>query len=487
VNILGAIDDPALFGQHFRTGSWGAWRAFLAALFGLGLSDAEAAICRACTGRAEPPRGGFNEAWLICGRRAGKSFMLALVAVFLACFHDYRRYLGPGERGTVMVIATDRRQARTIFRYIRGLLRGAEMLWRLVERETADQIDLDTGVTIEVQTASFRTTRGYTIVACLADELAFWPTDDASDPDYAVLDAVRPGMGTIPNAMLLCASSPYAQRGALYDAFRRWYGRDDAPALVWKAATREMNPTFPQATIDAAYERDPQAAAADYGAEFRSDLESFITREALQACVSPGVLERAPVSGVGYFGFVDPSGGSSDSMTIAVAHRVREGDATVAVLDCIREVKPPFSPEGTVQQFAELLKSYGLRRVVGDRYGGEWPREQFRKYGVEYQVGGKAKSLLYATLLPTLNSRRVDLLDAPRVVQQFLSLERRVGRTGDVIDHPPGGHDDICNAVAGALVLAADTASDAVTCAPIIVTSPLGSARFDYGSDSQWG
>ena len=50
-----------------------------------------------------------------------------------------------------------------------------------------------------------------------------------------------------------------------------------------------------------------------------------------------------------------------------------------------RERRPPFSPDGVVQEFAELLKSYKVRRVVGDRYAGEWPRERFRVHGIEYR------------------------------------------------------------------------------------------------------
>jgi hypothetical protein len=474
VNILAAIDDPALFGQHFRAGSWGAWRTFLATLFGLPLSASEADIYRASTGRAELPVRGFNEAWLCCGRRAGKSFTLALIAVFLGCFHDYRAHLGPGERGTIMVIATDRRQARVIFRYIRGLLHGSEMLRRLIERETADQIDLVHAVTIEVQTASFRTTRGYTIVAALCDELAFWATDDAADPDYAILDALRPGMGTIPNAMLLCASSPYAQRGALFDAFRKYHGHDDAPVLIWRAATREVNPTLPQSTVDAAMERDPASAAAEYLAQFRNDVQGFVSREVVEGCVTRGVFERPPVSGIGYYCFVDPSGGSSDSMTVAIAHR----EQNRTVLDAIRERKPPFSPDAVVAEFAALMKRYGLIAVRGDRYGGEWPREGFRRHGVDYLVANKDRSALYVELLPLLNSGRADLLDHARCVTQFCQLERRAGRARDVIDHPPGGHDDICNSVAGALVAAGDRTDDVAVAAAVLVTGPYFDAAF---------
>jgi hypothetical protein len=56
---------------------------------------------RECTGRAEPPAGGFDEAWLVCGRRAGKSFILALIACYLAVFRDWRPYLAPGEVGMI--------------------------------------------------------------------------------------------------------------------------------------------------------------------------------------------------------------------------------------------------------------------------------------------------------------------------------------------------------------------------------------------------
>ncbi len=141
-------------------------------------------------------------------------------------------------------------------------------------------------------------------------------------------------MSTIPGAMLLCASSPYARRGALWDAYSRYWGKADKP-LVWKATTREMNPAIEQELIDEAVERDPASAQAEYFAEFRTDMELLLTREAVQGCVDQGVYERPYEPGVRYVGFVDPSGGSSDSMTLAIAHYVDGG----AVLDAVREVE----------------------------------------------------------------------------------------------------------------------------------------------------
>ena len=452
MNILAAIDDPNLFAPWFKDhATWAAWRAFLCALFALPMTPEQLATYRLCTGRKTPPATPVTEAWVPVGRRGGKSFVEALTAVFLACFRDYSEYLAPGERATVLIVAADRKQSRVVLRYVSALLKGVPMLSRLIERETAESFDLTNRVTIEVGTASYRSTRGYTYAAVLGDELAFWRSEDSASPDYEVLAAVRPGMATIPNAILLCVSSPYARRGALHDAYQRHYGKDDSAVLVWKAPTRVMNPTVPQSVIDDAMALDPAAASAEYMAEFRSDIESFISLEAVRACVKSGEFERQPRRELRYFGFVDPSGGSADSFTMAIAHK--SGDT--AILDLVREVVPPFSPEAVCEDFADTLKTFRITKVGGDHYAGEWPREQFRKFGINYEPSDKTRSELYGALLPLINSRCIDLLDSNKLVNQLIGLERRTSRNGkDSIDHPPGGHDDLANSVAGALVRA---------------------------------
>jgi hypothetical protein len=468
MNVLQACADPNLFGRWFRQReTWAVWFAVLAALFGLPMDEDQLALYRHHTGRSTPPTEQGSEAWLVVGRRGGKSFVMALVAVYLACFRTYRQYLQPGERATILVIAADRKQARTIMRYIRGMLTNIPVLRRSIQHETAESFDLNNSVTIEVGTASFRSTRGYTFAAVLCDEVAFWRSDDSANPDVEILDAVRPGLATIPGAMLICASSPYARRGVLWDAFRRHWGQEGAP-LVWRGTTREMNPSVPQSLVDEAMARDTASARAEYMAEFRADMEMLLTREAVAACVSPGRRERPPLPQTRYSAFVDPSGGSADSMTLAIAHV----EADDAVLDAVREIVPPFSPEAVVSEFAALIKSYGLRSVTGDRYGGEFPRELFRRHGVDYRISERTRSDLYLTLVPAINSRRVSLLDLTRLEAQLVGLERRTARGGrDSVDHPPGGHDDVANAVAGALLTAADAARRAGV---IVMTYGMG-------------
>src|SRR6185312_256269 len=201
-SIIETMSDAALFGRWFGlSATWGAWRVFLKALFGLGLDDAELEVFRRCTGRAAPREGGYREAWLVVGRRGGKSLILALIAVYLAAFKDWSAYLTAGERGTIFVVAADRKQARVIFRYALAMLLKVPMLAALVQRETAETIDLKNGITIEIGTGSYRTLRGPTLIAFLGDEIAFWRSDDSANPDEEIIAAARPAMATIPNAL----------------------------------------------------------------------------------------------------------------------------------------------------------------------------------------------------------------------------------------------------------------------------------------------
>jgi hypothetical protein len=451
-SIITALDHPQLFGPFFQGVTWRAWRVFLKVLFGLPLADEhELKLYRHHTGRTEPSTTPFKEAAVVVGRRGGKSRILALAATYLAAFFDYSPYLAPGEVATIAVIAADRKQARTIFRFIIGLMRGVGPLAAMIDDETAEAIRLSNRVTIEIHTASFRVTRGYTFAAVLADETAFWRDENSANPDVEIFRALRPGLSTIPGSILLNASSPYRKSGVLHTTFQRHFGKDGARVLVWRGTTAEMNPSIDPALIAEAYEDDPASAAAEYGAEFRDDIAEFVPRNIIDACTVRGRFELPPINGVHYTAFVDPSGGTADSMTLAIAHAERE----VGVLDAMREMRPPFSPEAVVAEFAALLRYYRISRITGDRYAGEWPRERFREYGISYEPSDRPKSEIYRDTLPLLNSGKVELLDLPRLAAQFAGLERRTARGGrDSIDHAPGAHDDMANAAAGALLVA---------------------------------
>jgi hypothetical protein len=168
------------------------------------------------------------------------------------------------------------------------------MLAAMVERRTKKAIHLKNNISIEVTTASYRTVRGYSIVAAIIDEAAFLPMDDSAEPDTELVAAILPALATT-GGMLILISSPYAKRGEIWRAMREHYGVDDDPTSVWKADTRTMNPSLPASVIERAYRDAPSRGATEWVAEFRADIETYAARDVIEAAVVPGRVVLPPV------------------------------------------------------------------------------------------------------------------------------------------------------------------------------------------------
>jgi hypothetical protein len=464
VTLTTALADPKLLGDALPGGSWAAWRRFLDVLTGAPLDAATASFAAARTGRTSADLQAcspYSEGWIIAGRRSGKSKIAAVLACYLAAIVDWRGKLSPGEVGTVLIMAADREQAGVIFSYVRALMTGSLMLHQQVVRETQDSLYLKGNICIQVGTSSYKSVRGRTLIAAILDEVAFWSDETSANPDVEVVRALRPALETLsPHSLLIGLSSPYSKRGILFRQYQRHYGKAGSKVLIWQAPSIDMNPSLSAERIADAMADDPEAAEAEWQAEFRRDLSALFDIEAVRACVDPGVHERPfdPTYLHRYVCFVDPSGGSgSDSFTLAVAHAEISSDRMV--LDCIREIRPPFNPSVVVSELAKVVQHYGIEQMTGDRYAGAWPSEQFKNHGITYVPSEMSKSELYLEMLPGINAARFRLLDLPRALGQLGGLERRTARSGrDSVDHGPGQHDDVANAVAGALVTAVEGA-----------------------------
>lgn len=456
--------------------SWAAWRTLAKAQDGQPLDRDEQELFEQCTGRSRPPSEPPAETLVLKGRRCGGTRYAAARAIRAAAFTRYDGRLAPGERAVVGLAGSDREQARVMLGYtlgpfeengLHGLVQPRsrwQMLRDLVTRQTRWGLDLTTGATVEVRTAHYGTIRGRTFAEVDADEIAFWRRDDGSNPASEVLAAIRPGLVTL-DAQLLMLTTPFAPAGPPWELFQRYWGKDDDRVLVWRAPSRVMNPLIPQRVVDDALERDEAAARAEWLAEFRSDLESFVRRDQIAHVVIPGRQELAPrLDEEGdYLGFLDAADGAGrDSFTLAIAHVEAEpgGAEVTVVLDCVREAKPPFDPRAVVHEFGAVLRSYAIDAVSGDRWAQSWVAGALMSEGIVYRICALTKSELYRDFLPLITSRSVELLDHPKLVAQLHGLERRAGASGhEAIDHRGSGHDDLVNAAAGACVLAHREAS----------------------------
>lgn len=111
--------------------------------------------------------------------------------------------------------------------------------------------------------------------------------------------------------------------------------------MVAQAPSLLMNSLIPNHAVEQAYQDDAASAKAGYGAEFRTDVKTFVNREIVDPLVCLGRYELPYLSENKYFAFVDRSGGSKDAFTLSIAHK----EKNVLIGDTIRPITPPFNPE----------------------------------------------------------------------------------------------------------------------------------------------
>ncbi len=253
----------------------------------------------------------------------------------------------------------------------------------------------------------------------------------------------------------------------LHDLFQSGKRGDDPRMLFsWYAGDFTTDPEFEECEPEA--RANPSMASwanADYLGQQRRRLPTHkfrrlhlnlpgmpdgaaLNAERVMACVIEGRKHLAPHPERNYSAFVDMSGGSSDDAVLAIAHWENER----AVLDLLlnQGSRPPFNPRVAVSAFVDTLKQYGVSSIHGDAYAGRTFKCDFEDRGIIYRLCEWNRSQLYSQIEPALNSGQAELLDHPKMLEQFLGLVRR----GEKVDHEPNSHDDFCNAAAGALVMA---------------------------------
>jgi hypothetical protein len=451
MNIIEASKDGNLFQPYLgNLKSWRRWLTALRVVYGLApdWNRKSRALIEQCTGRQvdKLPADGFDTALFLTGRRSGKSRIAAVIGAFEAVLAGHESKLAKGEMGIVTVCSPTRYQSRIVQKYLRAIF-DTDLLRDEVVSECQNGFELRNGTRIEILAGDWRTIRGYTLLAAIVDEACFFGYDAESKvkSDTELIRAIQPGLKTV-GGKLVCISSPYAKKGWCYSQWKKNFGNDNGKVLVWNCPSTTMNPTLPQSVVDEAIADDLQAAKSEYLGEFRDDVGEFLPRAVIEQLVIPGRTSLIAQQGIRYFAFADLSGGRADDAALAIAHR----EERKVIIDFIKRWKPPFNPHHVVSLMAEEVKRFGIRRITGDNYAAEFVASAFTSNGIKYEKSEQNKSALYCELLPRLCSGEIELPDDEFLINQLASLERRTRSGGkDIVDHPPGGHDDLANAVAG--------------------------------------
>jgi hypothetical protein len=319
-----------------------------------------------------------------------------------------------------------------------------------------------------------------------------WSLMEALQPDPTRADALQ---------WITSYASIYATTGApLHDLMQigksgtdkrmlfSWYSGDlcTDPAFAALPPERRANPSMSSWADGAAY-LEQQRTRLPVGRFRRLHLNlpgapegAAFDQGKVLACIVKGRRSLPHEEGRRYLAAVDMSGGSSDDAVLTIAHR----EGRIAVIDLVvKQVgSVPFNPRDAIRQFAAILSGYRISRVTGDAYAGTTFREDFRAFGIQYEVRSTSASELYEALEPALNAGEVELLDHPTAVEQLVCLIWR----GNRITHEPNSHDDHSNAIALAVSLVRGMGVQQISphARPIIITTRRRSCYGDYPGGS---
>jgi hypothetical protein len=460
VNIIEFVTDAQLLGLSLSP----AQETLLRAIYALPMTPEHQALYRLCTGRERLPEEPFGEVTVVAGARAGKDSRIAApIVAYEALFGGHERNLAKGERGQIVLVAQDLRGTKVAFGYVREYLTGSTLLSaQLADAPLASEIPLANGLTITCFPCTIKSLRGWSVPCAALDELAYFRLEGQADSDAEIQSSVRRGMLTFDTPKLVKISTPYMKSGVVYEDVKAYWGQDSHDILVWRAPSALMNPRLKPERLERLRRLDPDRYAREYEAEFAEGLDAFLPAAWVEGGVVSGRHELPPRAGVRYFAAVDPSGGGPDSFTLAVVHVEVRGPERVVIHDVMRGWRRRGSEsidlQGVVREIAAILRPYGLRTVVGDRYAADWVRQACRAVGVVYQEpqdrsgGYLDRSGAYLEVEPLFAQGRIELLDHPELVRELKNLERRHRPGGKVVvTHPSSGrhhHDDYANALA---------------------------------------
>ncbi len=421
---------------------------------------------------------GIRTAVLRLGRRSGKGRMAAVLATFEASVNAdvHLAAVRPGEKVYIVVVAPSREQARLVHGYIREFLHRPGLV-SLIARETADELELTSGMVISTLPANAASVRGRAIAVVILDEAAWFAGVDGSPLDARELwEALVPATAQFVERRVVVLSTPHLSSGWFADLCARAESGSDPELRAWHATTAEMNPDIRASFLEGERSKDPEAFAREYDAEFPvgdgAALDPSLVRAAVRA--EPDVIPPKPY--VRYVIAIDP-GFFRDAFALVVAHR--EGDRVV--VDLVRgwhgTRAAPVPLETTLDAIAELAKAYNGAQVITDQLAEMAIREGLTRRGVTVVArpwtADRAASAL-AGVRRHLATDRLELPPHEILINELIGLELRpsgrpqIGAAGR-------GHDDFASACLAAV---AELEGSDIT---------EESIRWEYNSWPCWG
>ncbi len=360
------------------------------------------------------PERGFNEGVVFCGRRGGKSEVVAAIAAYklylTLLINSPQKFFGLAEGSQIdfTFLAQDETGAGRLFKKLAAAVNRASWFHNYLKDNNSKNLsfvceaDRHLGVAVKpsIQIWSLPCTtnavRGPSSVFLAFDEFAHFRSEIGSSSEDMYI-AATPAAGDfhhdefdeagnkteVQDSLILSISSPLKKVGQMYDNYRRALedGIDeDNPTFALACSSAEMNPRLKAGFLRDKARKNPITFKAEYGGQFLESSETFVREIDVRSCIdvsawdqtgvpAPGAIVRqntvhftAAQLGYNYFwgldlggvNVTDPENTRSDASALAIGHL---------------EYRPD-GDQSEVRHGFHLVYDYIDRMIVGEQFEG---------------------------------------------------------------------------------------------------------------------
>lgn len=461
-DIIEFIKSPCFLGPDDDISP--AQVSVLKAIYGLDMTEEEERIFLQLTDGRKARKGGYSEAWIIVGRRSGKTDK---ILANIACYETFvfgGEDLSDGEEAFFPLVAQNVDGANRARSYIEGkLLKLEDRGWEILDHGSAQsraitgkEIRTTKGVTIRCFPCTKAAVRGITAIGYGTDESAWWQTEEGGyNADREVYRALRPTVATMGRAAKrVNVTSPYAEEGAVWEA---WEKRHMSQALVINAPSWIFNPNLPQDFLDNERMNDLSAYLREYGAQFGKEGGSYLDPNEIDRAIDksrPLILPYEP--GRDYRAALDVAF-KGDLYVLAIGWMDAVGVVNFNVWTWKGSKKAPLDGEVIAQEASGYLKQFGIDQLPTDQYSDEQVKKDYAKFGITVNIEADSEALnweMYKNLKAAMRRGLCCFADDP-IIRKDLGSLRRVGggRVPKICAPQRGGfHDDVSKAASKVLM-----------------------------------
>jgi phage terminase large subunit-like protein len=397
------------------------------------------------------------------GRRSGKTFLSALILLWLCLLRDdLAEYVRQGELRFAVGVATNQRQARLLVQAARSVVERSPLLAPMLESTTEDELRFSNGTVLAAFPCSSRGIRGWAVMGALLDEAAHFMSE-TEGPQVAdrVFEALVPATAQFgAEARVILASTPYGVDGLFARVYEQAESGELADAVALKATTAEMNPTVTEELLQAEQARDPDGFRAEYLAEFVGSGSAYLDPARVDAAVAEG-HEKPPGELVDVVGGFDPAF-SHDPAGLVLVGRERYGPQGKLIVALARAWAPERGAsfeerrereDRVLEEVAKVCRAYEAGRVYTDQYAASAVVHRLQAAGVYVEsvaMSATSKTLAYAELRAKLYAGDLELYENPTLIAELKRLRSKFSAGAAAVVNPRvgGSHGDLAQALA---------------------------------------